>query len=66
MSLGLIPLAILMWAVTFPARAMPMLAPGIDRLPPGADPPPKPGDATNLASLVGAIHANLGWIAAGA
>jgi hypothetical protein len=38
----------------------------MDRLPPGADPPPKPGDATNLASLVGAIHANLGWIAAGA
>jgi branched-subunit amino acid transport protein len=36
MSLGLIPLAILMWAVTFPARAMPMLAPGIDRLPPVA------------------------------
>ena len=33
MSLGLIPLVVLMWAVTFPARALPMLAPGIDRLP---------------------------------
>jgi len=36
MSLGLIPLVVLMWAVTFPARALPMLAPGIDRLPPVA------------------------------
>lgn len=33
MSLGLIPLAFLMWAVTYPARALPMLAPGIERLP---------------------------------
>jgi branched-subunit amino acid transport protein len=36
MSLGLIPLAILMWAVTYPSRALPMLAPGIERLPPTA------------------------------
>jgi branched-subunit amino acid transport protein len=36
MSLGLTPLAFLMWAVTYPARAVPMLAPGIERLPPGA------------------------------
>jgi branched-subunit amino acid transport protein len=36
MSLGLIPLAVLMWAVTYPARAVPMLAPGIERLPPWA------------------------------
>jgi len=36
MSLGLIPLAVLMWAVTYPARAVPMLAPGIERLPPRA------------------------------
>ena len=34
MTFGLIPLAILMWAVTYPARALPMLAPGIERLPP--------------------------------
>jgi branched-subunit amino acid transport protein len=33
MSLGLIPLAALMWAVTYPSRALPMLAPGIERLP---------------------------------
>jgi branched-subunit amino acid transport protein len=33
MSLGLIPLAFLMWAVTYPSRALPMLAPGIERLP---------------------------------
>jgi branched-subunit amino acid transport protein len=32
-SLGLIPLAFLMWAATYPARALPMLAPGIERLP---------------------------------
>jgi len=36
MSLGLIPLVALMWAVTYPARALPMLAPGIERLPPTA------------------------------
>lgn len=36
MSLGLIPLAFLMWAVTYPSRAVPMLAPGIERLPPWA------------------------------
>lgn len=36
MSLGLIPLAILMWAVTYPSRTLPMLAPGIERLPPAA------------------------------
>jgi branched-subunit amino acid transport protein len=36
MSLGLIPLALLMWAVTYPSRALPMLAPGIERLPPVA------------------------------
>jgi branched-subunit amino acid transport protein len=33
MSLSLIPLAFLMWAVTYPSRALPMLAPGIERLP---------------------------------
>jgi len=36
MSLGLIPLVFLMWGVTYPARALPMLAPGIERLPPWA------------------------------
>jgi branched-subunit amino acid transport protein len=33
MILGLVPLALLMWGVTYPSRALPMLAPGIDRLP---------------------------------
>ena len=33
MSFGLIPLSFLMWVVTYPARALPMLAPGIERLP---------------------------------
>ena len=33
MSVALVPLAILMWAVTYPSRAVPMLAPGIERLP---------------------------------
>jgi branched-subunit amino acid transport protein len=32
-SLALAPLALLMWAATYPSRALPMLAPGIDRLP---------------------------------
>jgi branched-subunit amino acid transport protein len=34
MSLDLVLLAILMGAVTYPSRAVPMLAPGIARLPP--------------------------------
>lgn len=33
MSGSLVPLAMLMLAVTYPSRALPMLAPGIDRLP---------------------------------
>ena len=33
MSLVLVPLAILMGLVTYPFRAIPMLAPGFDRLP---------------------------------
>jgi branched-subunit amino acid transport protein len=32
-SVALVPLAFLMWAVTYPSRALPMLAPGIERLP---------------------------------
>jgi len=34
MSLGLVGLALLMAAVTYPSRAVPLLAPGIERLPP--------------------------------
>lgn len=34
MSTDLVPLAVLMFAVTYPARALPILAPGIERLPP--------------------------------
>jgi branched-subunit amino acid transport protein len=33
MSTGFIVLAILMGAVTYPSRALPMLAPGVERLP---------------------------------
>ncbi len=36
MSLQLVLLALLMGAVTYPSRAFPMLAPGIERLPPRA------------------------------
>lgn len=36
MSLGLVPLAFIMWLTTYPSRALPMLAPGIERLPPRA------------------------------
>ena len=36
MSVGLVALAVLMAAVTYPSRALPMLAPGIERLPPVA------------------------------
>lgn len=30
---GLVPLAFVMWAVTYPSRALPLLAPGVERLP---------------------------------
>ena len=33
MSADYVPLAILMFAVTYPARTLPMLAPGLERLP---------------------------------
>jgi branched-subunit amino acid transport protein len=33
MTLPLVVLWLLMWAVTYPSRAVPMLAPGIERLP---------------------------------
>ena len=33
MNTGLVVLAVLMAAVTYPSRALPLLAPGIDRLP---------------------------------
>ncbi len=36
MTLPLIVLWLLMWAVTYPSRALPMLAPGIEGLPPRA------------------------------
>jgi branched-subunit amino acid transport protein len=36
MSDGLVLLAVLMAAVTYPSRAVPLLAPGIERLPPRA------------------------------
>lgn len=36
MSTHLVLLAVLMFAVTYPSRALPILAPGIERLPPRA------------------------------
>lgn len=36
MSVELVGLAVLMGLVTFPSRALPLLAPGIERLPPPA------------------------------
>ena len=36
MSIGLVGLAVLMALVTYPSRAIPLLAPGFDRLPPRA------------------------------
>ncbi len=35
MSLGLVALAVLMGAVTYPSRAVPLLAPGVEKLPAG-------------------------------
>ena len=34
MSIGLVGLALLMGAVTYPSRAIPLVTPGIERLPP--------------------------------
>jgi branched-subunit amino acid transport protein len=31
--IGLLPVTLIMWAVTYPSRALPMLAPGLERLP---------------------------------
>lgn len=36
MSTGLVLLAVMMFAATYPSRAVPILAPGIERLPPRA------------------------------
>jgi branched-subunit amino acid transport protein len=36
MSVDLVPLAVLMFAVTYPSRAIPLLTPGLERLPPRA------------------------------
>ena len=36
MSVELVPLALLMFAVTYPSRAIPLLTPGLERLPPRA------------------------------
>jgi branched-subunit amino acid transport protein len=33
LAFTLVPLAVVMWLVTYPSRAVPMLAPGIERLP---------------------------------
>ena len=37
------------------------VAAAMDRLPPGADPPPSAAGAVALTSLLSSIHANLGW-----
>jgi branched-subunit amino acid transport protein len=33
LGIALVPVALIMWAVTYPSRALPMLAPGLERLP---------------------------------
>jgi len=51
-SLGFVGLALLMLAVTYPSRALPLLVPGVDRL---------PGAALAYLRLVGpAVLASLG------
>lgn len=53
LSMSLVPLAFLMWAVTYPSRALPMLAPGIERLPPRAVTYLRLAGPSALASLAG-------------
>jgi len=53
-SLGFVALALLMFAVTYPARAVPLLVPGVERL---------PGPALAYLRLVGpAVLASLGVV----
>jgi len=53
-STELIPLAVLMFAVTYPSRALPLLVPGVERL---------PGPALAYLRLVGpAVLASLGGV----
>ncbi len=33
LAIALLPVTLIMWAVTYPSRALPMLAPGLERLP---------------------------------
>lgn len=53
LSVSLVPLAFLMWAVTYPSRALPMLAPGIERLPPRAVTYLRLAGPSALAALAG-------------
>jgi branched-subunit amino acid transport protein len=78
MSTDLVPLALLMFAVTYPSRAIGLLAPGIERMPkPALDYLQLVGPAV-LAALAAvdvmvvvdadrpAFHVGLSWLAVGA
>jgi branched-subunit amino acid transport protein len=79
MSVGLIGLALLMAAVTYPSRALPLLAPGIERMPPIllaylrlVGPAILAALATSGAALLGDVagrpsfHVGIEWLAVGA
>ena len=51
MSVELVPLALLMFAVTYPSRAIPLLTPGLERLPPLRAPVPAPRRTRGARSL---------------
>lgn len=78
MSVELVGLALLMGAATYPSRALPLLVPGIDRLPPVAHAylrlvgPAVLGAlaAVNTAVVVdaagrGTLHVGVEWLAVG-
>jgi len=77
-TVALVWLAVLMGAVTYPSRALPMLAPGIERLPPivleylGLVGPAVLGTlaAVNVATVAGtdaqaSFHVGIAWLAIG-
>ena len=63
MSTALVPLAVLMALVTYPARAIPLLVPGLDRLPAAARLYTRlvaPAILSSLAAVSVAVRTDLG------
>lgn len=66
-EIGTIEFAIALWncplVVVLGHTRCAGIAAAMDKLPPGAEPPPDAAGSTHLAMLLGSIRANLGWTA---